>query len=190
MSKTTTIPLDWQPPSAKLTGEALRSYRLPPVALKMRAQHGVFLWWPESTDLWAHPDDIDVVRTFIPGTRIFRRETCQDYSDRQLGFVTYHYGEIRFRAKPILWLEVQPEGYQAGDRVEIKSDGGKLRAQLATIEEVMWDRHARRIEYLVTTRGTRLQKTFRVENFRPAIRLGDFMPVRHLDLVRQEQAVR
>lgn len=190
MQKTeSTIPFDWQPPSATLTDAELRQFQLPVVPLKMLPQHGVFLWWPADPNLWAHPDDAEIIGRFVPGRRIFRRVVSNDYSDRELGFVVYQYGDIQFRAKPILWREVQPGAFQPGDLVEVKSRAGKTRPHIARISEVLWDRHARCIEYTVTSRRMRLQRAFRREDLRPAIPLGAHLPLHHVDLARDENCL-
>jgi len=166
-----TIPLEWQPPSASLTKAELREFRLSPTPLKMLPQYGVFLWWPADPSLWAHPNDSETIRRFVPGLRIFRRAVSHDYSDRELGFVVYQYGEVRFRAKPILWREVDPGVFRPGDLVEIKSRSGKTRPRIARISEIFWDAHTRTIEYILNSRSMRIGRKYHAEELRPAKRI-------------------
>ncbi len=182
----TTIPLEWRPPSATMTRAELLEFRLEKIPLKMLPQHGVFLWWPANPDLWAHPDDVDTIRKFVPGRRIFRRHTSDAYSDRELGFVVYQYGEIRFRAKPILWREIKPGVYRRGDLVEIKSRSGKTRPRIARILEILWDRHTRRVEYVLNVRSMRIGRAYHAEELRPAKPLGSHLPLHHIDKARSE----
>ena len=181
-----TIPFDWQPPSATLTKAELSRFRLPNVPLKMLPQHGVFLWWPADPNLWAHPDDTETIRRFVPGSRIFRRSVSPDYSDRELGFVVYQYGEVCFRAKPILWRQVVPDAFRPSDFVELKSRSGKTRPRIAKIAEVLWNRHTRTIEYVVAVRNMQVARRFQAEDLRPAIPLGAHVPLHHIDMARGE----
>lgn len=182
----TTIPFDWKPPSATLTEAELREFRLDRTPLKMLPQYGVFLWWPADPTLWAHPDDAETIRQFVPGLRIFRRDMSDAYSDRELGFVVYQYGDVRFRAKPILWREIQPGVYRPGDLVEIKSRSGKTRPRIARISEILWERHKRRVEYVLNARRMRIDRTYQAEELRPAKPLGSHLPLHHLDRARSE----
>ena len=181
-----TIPFDWQPPSATLTKTELREFYLPSTPLKMLPQYGVFLWWPADPNLWAHPDDTEIIRKFVPGSRIFRRDVSPNYSDRELGFVVYQYGDVRFRARPMLWREIEPDAFRPGDFVEVKSRSGKTRPRMARISEILWNRHSRRIEYVVASRNMRLGRTFYAEDLRPAIQLGSHLPMHHIDTARKE----
>jgi hypothetical protein len=185
----TTIPFDWQPPSATMTEEELREFRLPVQPLKMLPQYGVFLWWPAEPNLWAHPNDFETIREFVPGHRIFRRDVSADYSDRELGFVVYEYGNVRFRAKPILWREIRPEVFRPGDFVEVKSRSGKTRPRIGRISEILWDRHSRRTEYVITCRNIPLARKFHSEELRPAIPLGEHLPQHHLNAARKESVL-
>jgi hypothetical protein len=178
---------DWQPPTVTMTAAQKAAARLPAVPLKMRPQYGVFLRRPADPAMWAHPDDHATIVQFVPGARVFKRDICADYSDRELGFVAYHYGAVKFRARPILWRRVDFEGYQPGDRVEIKSQGRKTRPRVATVTEAFWHQPKRRIEYAVTTRGMQLARRFVREEFRPSIPLGKHMPTQHLAMARDER---
>ena len=181
-----TIPLDWKPPSASLTQVELKKYRPISTPLKMLPQYGVFLWWPADPNLWAHPNDSETIRQFVPGRRIFRREASKEYSDRELGFVVYQYGDVQFRAKPILWREIEPGTFRPGDFVEVKSRSGKTRPQIARISEILWDPHARRIEYILSSRNMRIRRKYDAKELRPAKPLGSHLPLHHIDRARSE----
>lgn len=182
----TTIPFEWQPPSATLTDAELQQFRLSPSPLKTLPQYGVFQWWPADPNLWAHPNDTETIRQFVPGRRVFRRDVSEEYSDRELGFVVYQYGEVRFRAKPILWRQIEPGFFRRGDFVEVKSRSGKTRPRIARILEILWDRHTRSIEYILVSRNMRIGRTYYGEELRPAKPLGSHLPPHHLDKARSE----
>jgi len=184
-----TIPLEWQPPSATLTDVELQKFRLPPSSLRMRPHHGVFLWWPADPNLWAHPDDTETIAKFVPGQRIFQRDVSRDYSDRELGFVVYQYGDIRFRAKSILWREVEPGVFRRGDLVEVKSRFGKTRPKIAQVAEILWDRHSRIVQYVLVSRGMEIGRKYSADELRPAKPLGSHLPLHHIDAARSESVL-
>ena len=100
--------------------------------------------------------------------------------------MVYQYGDVRFRAKPILWREIEPGVYRPGDLVEIKSRSGKTRPRIARILEILWDRHTRRIEYVLNVRSMRIGRTYQAEELRPAKPLGSYLPLHHIDKARSE----
>ena len=146
------------------------------------AKYGVFLWWSEQTPSWVHPDDVTVADQLVPGNRIFRREDCENFADRELGYSTFRYGDSRFRGLPAIWLEVRTEGFEINDLVEIKSGFGKLRPGIATIAEIKWNRHARTIEYFLTVNGRQIKRPFKATEIQPAVRLNSHMGFRELAL--------
>lgn len=149
-------------------------------ALRREIKYGVFLWWSDQTPSWVHPDDRQVVEHLVPGNRVFRREECENYADRELGYSKLVYGESVFRALPSIWLEVAYEGIELNDYVEIKSRYGKLRARIATISEIVWNRHSRTIEYFLSFNGQRESRAYTIDEFQPAIRLGHHLSNREL----------
>nr|WP_231615481.1 hypothetical protein [Novipirellula artificiosorum] len=48
----------------------------------------------------------------IPSERVFRRESFDGT------YYHYRYGQVRFRLKPCLWLQVESDGLDIGDPVE------------------------------------------------------------------------
>ncbi len=145
--------------------------------LKPEFKYGVFLWWSEQSPSWIHPDDIEIANELVPGNRMFCREECENFADRQLGYWEYSYGEENFRGLPALWMEIKSEGYQLGDVVEIKSQNGKLPHGIATIREIKWNRKSRSIEYYLSD-----DRAFRFNDIQPAYRLGQHFSPRELEL--------
>jgi hypothetical protein len=88
---------------------------LPP--LKIDPKYGYFPWWPEEGEAWIHPEDVATARAMIPSGRIFRRD------GRSGDFMLLHYGDATLRIRPTLWQEVEPEGFEIGDWVEVRSRG-------------------------------------------------------------------
>lgn len=114
-------------------------FELPP--LKRPPAYGVYRWWPEDGEDWIHPFDIGIVRQLIPGTRVFRRE------DLDGDYLSVTYGDIHFRVKSTIWYEVEYEGFDVGDYVEIKSRMGKAEPFIGRIKEMVWSQRYARIEY-------------------------------------------
>jgi len=123
-------------------------FEMPP--LKRPPAYGVYRWWPEDGEGWIHPFDIGIVRRLIPGTRVFRRE------DLESEFVLVSYGDIRFRVKSTIWFEVDHEGFDVGDFVEIKSRMGQADPFVGRIKEMVWNQRYARIEYYLY-RGEKIQ---------------------------------
>jgi hypothetical protein len=150
--------------------------------IKRLVKYGVFLWWSDQTPSWVHPDDMKRVEGLVPGNRIFRRDECENYADRELGYSRLVYGDIEFRALPSIWLEVAHEGFELNDFVEIKSRFGKLRPRIATIREIVWNRRSQSIEYFMTMNGLPSSRAYCVHEFQPAIRLGTHLGERELKM--------
>ncbi len=127
------------------------------IPLKRPPQYGVCLWWSDELPSWIHPDDVEAADQLVPGNRIFRREDCPNFADRKLGYSLMSYGPHQFRALPAIWLPIGFEGFEIGDRVEIKSQLGRATAMICTIREVRWNRHQRRINYWVNSVTTNIR---------------------------------
>jgi len=143
--------------------------------LKLQTKFGVFLWWSDRLPAWVHPDDLPLAEKIVPGFRVFRREPCDDAAQRQLGYARLHYGRQSFRAFPIVWLEVASEGFEVGDRVEIKSEHGKRSPGLAAIDQMLWNRNAKRIEYHLVRNGMKLKRKHEGHELIHAIQLKGFL---------------
>lgn len=161
-------------PDTELLAQQISTFDVKP-DLKPETKYGVFLWWSDRLPKWIHPDDIEIANRLVPGFKVFRREPCQNASDRQLGYFELCYGEESFRALPIVWLEITSEGWEVGDRVEVKSRHGKRRPGIATITDMVWDRLAKRIEYVLERNGMALPNRFQNEDLRPAFVLGQHL---------------
>lgn len=150
--------------------------------LRQLTKFGVFLWWSDQIPMWVHPDDIRAATKLVPGNRVFRRQECENSSDRKLGYSRFQYGLEYFRGQPALWLEVNSHGFEIGDLIEIKSQYGKLRPQIAIISSILWNRNSLNIEYVVNVNGVRIQRRFAIDELQPAIRLGKHLSCRELRL--------
>lgn len=149
---------------------------LPP--LKTDPKHGHFPWWPEDGDAWVHPQDVELARSMIPSPRIWRRDGTVA-ADDQSEWVVMHYGETKLRVRRTLWREIEAEGFELGDLVEVRSRGMKNEPNTGTIRDMHWDDHAGVIRYWLTLAdGTRLERAFGVDDFK------------HVDEPVSEQEVR
>ena len=140
--------------------------------LKLIPRYGVLLWWSDRIPTWVHADDIETAQRLVPGKRVFRRVACTNTSDQTLGYAELIYGGESFRALPIVWFEVEPEGFDIGDRVEIKSSYGKRRPGIATITDMIWNVHRQQIEYRLHRRNMPLPRLYRADEIHHAPRLS------------------
>jgi hypothetical protein len=125
---------------------------MPP--LKTDPKYGYFPWWPEEGDHWIQPADVATARAMIPSGRIFRRD------GRDGEYVRMHYGEVTLRVRPTLWQEVEPEGFEIGDWVEVLSRGLVNEPRTGTIAEIAWDDHAGAIRYQIVENGQRIEAIY------------------------------
>lgn len=139
--------------------------------LKLITKHGVFLWGSDQLFKWVHPDDLELASQIIPGYRIFRREPCRVQEERDEGYAEIFYGAQSLRIKPIVWLEVTPEGFDIDDRVEILSDQGKRQPGLATIKQIYWNRYSQQIEYTLIGNELVFRRVYSHLELRHATRL-------------------
>lgn len=128
--------------------------------LKTDPKYGSFPWWPEDGDEWIHPEDVAKVRGMIPSGRIFRRDGTDG------AFVVLHYGDMRLRVVRTLWQEVEPEGFELGDWVEVLSRGMRNEARTGTIREMLWDERERRIHYQISENGRPISQLYTREDLR------------------------
>jgi hypothetical protein len=111
--------------------------------LKTDPKYGCFLRWPQDGNDWIHPNDVALVRTIVPGARVF----CRDGNDGEFHYLRY--GNVQFRALPALWQEVAYEGIDIGDWVEVLSHGMRNEPRTGVIREMLWDDRARAIQYQI-----------------------------------------
>jgi hypothetical protein len=115
--------------------------------LKTDPKYGYFPWWPEDGDAWVHPDDVAIARSMIPSGRIFRRDGTQgDYT-------LMHYGDVTLRVRRTLWQDVESEGFELGDWVEVLSRGMLNEPRTGVIREVLWDERDQAIRYQILENG-------------------------------------
>jgi hypothetical protein len=156
--------------------------RGPDSTLKPEAKYGVFQWWIERAPPWVHPDDQAIADELVPGNRVFRKEQSENFADRELGYSDFIYGQQKLRALPGLWLEVETDGYEVADLVEIKSQYGKLRPRIATIVDIVWSRNAQTLEYFLKANDQRIEFAFSSSDFQPAFKLGSHLTPRELEI--------
>ncbi len=126
--------------------------------MKSKPKYGYYPWWPENGDDWIHPEDINLARRLIPSMRIFRR-------DGELGpFVVLHYGIVQLRVQRTLWQEVESEGFEIGDWVEVLARSYRNTPRTAVIREVLWDGNSRRIHYQVSENDLPIPNLFTSED--------------------------
>ncbi len=113
------------------------------ISVNLEPRYGYYPWWPEDGDDWVHPEDVELARQLIPSMRIFRRE------GERGPFVVLHYGEVKLRVKRTLWKELEGEGFELGDWVEVLSRGKQNEPRTGTIREMLWDEHARGLRYQI-----------------------------------------
>ncbi len=115
-----------------------------PPPLKTDPKYGCFPWWPQDGNDWLHPDDVALARTIIPSQRVFRRDGGGG------GYLLLRYGDIRLRVRPTLWLEIDHEGFEVGDWVEVLSRGMRNEPRTGVIREMRWDEHERAVRYQIS----------------------------------------
>jgi len=111
--------------------------------MKDAPKYGYYPWWPKDGNDWLHPEDVQQARRLIPSMRIFRR-------DGQRGpYLLLHYGKLTLRVSRTLWQEVQWEGYELGDWVEVLTRGHRNTPRTGVIREMLWDPTNRRLCYQI-----------------------------------------
>ena len=155
--------------------------------LVQKPKYGIFPWWPEDSKNWVHPDDLAVAEELVPGCKILRRvalvakEGDENLAVARERFYLFEYGSQSFRAKPRMWLEVPAPDYELLDQVEICSKLGKVHPKIATVSEVCWNRSKRVAEYRLVQIEMPVPGLFHAADLQPAVRLGETLPVRHLN---------
>lgn len=138
--------------------------------IKEPPRYGYFPRWPEDGDDWIDPEDVAIVRGMIPSMRIWRREGTSGPLD------VLHYGDIQVRVRRALWVEVEPEGIEIGDTVEVLSRMRKNTYRIGTVCDMLWDPRTEAITYHVQSRRRRLPNVYRREDLRPVEPVTKTMP--------------
>lgn len=180
--------LDWDS-AAELAHSAWRMEDLrAEERLSVLPKHG-FCLWPEDGEDWIHPNDLEIARKLIPSKRIFRKADCDDPVLRNLGYAEYRYGDRSFRGLPTLWHEVESDGYELGDTVELKSGYGKLRPIIADIVGMYWNRHEKTIEYELLRNGVPQLNRYQSHQFRLCMKIGVAPSPRQKALLNRENSL-
>ena len=145
--------------------------------LKRPPRYGVFLTWPIDGNDWIHPEDVERANQMIPSNRVFRREDL----DSEFSILTY--GNQTIRVRPSMWLEIEHDGYEMGDTVEIKSDFGRQKPMIARIAEVYWNKREQRIEYVLKQEGRIIESRLTANDFRMVIPINETPTVRQMMMV-------
>jgi hypothetical protein len=127
-------------------------------SLKTDPKYGYFPGWPEDGDAWIHPEDVAAARAMIPSNRVF----CRDGNKGD--FVLLHYGDTTLRVRPTLWQEVEPEGFEIGDWVEVRSRGMLNEPRVGIIREILWDERGRSMHYQISENGKPIEQLYRRED--------------------------
>ncbi len=133
---------------------------MPELSLNVEPRYGYYPWWPEDGNAWLHPDDVEMARRMIPSMRVFRREGEQE------PFVVLTYGDVKLRVLRTLWKEIDGEGFELGDWVEVLSRLRQNEPRTGTIREMVWDERARELRYQLLDNGQPIAKFFAAEDLR------------------------
>ncbi len=115
---------------------------------------GVYLVWPCDGIDWIHPEDLAIVETWIPSTRVFRRLNFDGV------YYELQYGKQTIRVKPTMWCHVEDEGFSVGERVEVLSHFLENEACLGVITEIRFHKSSGRILYSIQSRELPLSRPF------------------------------
>jgi hypothetical protein len=181
--------LDWNS-TTDLAASAYRKDDAKTMSERLRVlpQHG-FCLWPEDGEDWIHPNDLEVAKTLIPSKRIFRKQDCTDPVLEKLGYCEYAYGDVSFRGLPTLWHQVDTDGFELGDTVEVKSSYGKFRPIIGQLVGMYWNRHVRRIEYEIEKNGVVQPNRFQADQFRLCMKIGVAPNPRQQALLNRDQSL-
>lgn len=143
-----------------------------PPALKTDPKYGYYPWWPEDGDDWIHPEDVERAKGLIPSGRVFRR----DGEERDM--IVLHYGTERLRVSRTLWREVESEGLEVGDLVEVMPRGMQNAPRTGVVREMVWDDDAGGIRYQITEAGVPLEALYTRDDLQPVTPREDRTEVR------------
>ena len=76
-----------------------------------------------------------------------------------------HYGDVRLRVRRTLWQEVEPEGFEIGDWVEVLSRGMLNEPRTGIIREMLWDERERAMRYQIFENGQPIEQAIRARGF-------------------------
>lgn len=187
--KHSSAPLEPIQLSEDITGDFPQPNLVPAVGseLKREVKHGVCQWWSEEEPFFIHPEDEEIARQFVPGNRILRRQECDSYADRKLGYSTFSYGEITFRALPLIWLEIPTDGFEIDDLIQVKSQYGRRDPLVGKICEIQWNRLKRRTEYHISVNGQVSSQVYVADELQPAAQLDGHFNERQMKMAARSR---
>ena len=170
--------------SEDITGDLPQVSFVPAIEseLKLEVKHGVCQWWSEEEPFFIHPEDVETARDFVPGNKVLRREECTNFADRELGYTTFSYGDLRFRALPLIWLEVLSDGFELDDLVQVKSQHGKRDRVIGRICDIKWNRLKRITEYFIAVNEQPSDRVYNADELQPVTQLDGHLNERQLKL--------
>jgi hypothetical protein len=122
---------------------------------------GVYLRWPGNGEAWIHPQDIGLVRGLVPSRRVFRRSRWDGE------FYHLHYGELRFRVRPSMWVRVPNIDLEVGQQVELLSSQQKNDPGIFRIAGILFVPARGEIEYALHGEELTLKRKFSRDDLRP-----------------------
>jgi hypothetical protein len=129
--------------------------------MKTDPKYGYYPHWPQDGNGCIHPEDVQVAAQMIPSQRVWRRD------GRRGDFVVLHYGDVRLRVRPTLWIDVAWEGFDVGDWVEVLSRLGHNTPRTGRIREMLWDPTANALRYQITEGDVPIPNLYVREDLRP-----------------------
>ena len=148
--------------------------------------HGVCLWPEDGTD-WIHPQDMEIALSLLPSKRVFRKIYCDDSVLGNIGYCEFTYGDQKFRGLPVLWREIETDGFEIGDTVELKSDNGRLRPLICYLAGMFWNQKRQRIEYSLSRNDLPLPNNYFASDFRLCMKIGQAPSPRQLELLSRSR---
>lgn len=79
---------------------------------------------------------------------------------RRRFFAEWRDGDITLRVRCTLWLEVEPEGFELGDWVEVLSRGLHNEPRTGIIREMLWDQRSNVIRYLIADNNVPINEPY------------------------------
>ncbi len=122
---------------------------------------GVYLSWPEAGESWIHSEDVALAKHLVPSQRIFRRSAWDG------SYYWLHYGELRLRVKPTMWVRVAQVDLDVGCQVEVLSRHGKNEAGIFRVGDILWEPHDGRVAFYLLRDNLPLKRSFSRQDLRP-----------------------
>lgn len=121
---------------------------------------GIYNLWPTPGTDWIHPDDVALVESLIPSSRVFERIRYEP------PYYVLRYGDQSFRVKPAMWMRIAPTELQVGEQIEMLSCFGKYEPGIARIREITFNTQTHQYEYFLRKNDIDLPQPFAREQIR------------------------